>query len=140
MALSLVAGLAALAWLTGSDPAQSSAVLPPAQLDDDPPAGPDVTAVAAIAVAAVALALQLFVVHRFRHTAHRAALTATASLAIVVCAALLVTGHQAQRMRSTRHESLDTLLLRDRPAAVSYDPGHATVQIEPRRIPDRAEP
>ncbi|MEU8820361.1 hypothetical protein AB0C26_38110, partial [Actinoplanes sp. NPDC048796] len=33
-----------------------------------------------------------------------------------------MTGHQALRMRSPRHESLDSLLLRGQAAAVSYEP------------------
>jgi hypothetical protein len=155
VAFSLVAGLAGLAWIAGSDPGPAAAtVLPPARVDvpglaagardlpglvagarDLPWTTPasaeeasgslDLTTVAAVAVAAVALGLQLFVVHRFRGSAHRAGLTVTASLAILVCGVLLVTGHQPQRMRSPRHESLDALLLRDRPVPVSYEPHSA---------------
>ena len=53
-----------------------------------------------------------------RRTGNRAVLVGGAALAILICAALLLTGHQPQRMRSPKHESLETLLLRDRAAAV----------------------
>ena len=64
---------------------------------------------AALAAAAV-LVLQLVMMALIRRTGNRAVL--------VGGAALLLTGHQPQRMRSPKHESLETLLLRDRAAAV----------------------
>ena len=74
-----------------------------------------------LGVGAVVLALQLFLLHRFRRTSNRVVLSVTASIAILICAALLATGDHALRMRSPRHESLDAVLLRDRPAAVSTE-------------------
>jgi hypothetical protein len=78
-----------------------------------------------LGVGAVVLALQLFSVN---HTGNRAVRRATASIAILICTALLVSGHYAQRMRSPKHESLDTMLLRDRPAAVSIEPSADPLQ------------
>ncbi|MEU8242895.1 hypothetical protein AB0C07_31955 [Actinoplanes missouriensis] len=43
------------------------------------------------------------------------------TVAVFICTVLLVTGHQAQRSRSAKHESLDSLLLRDRACAVRVD-------------------
>ena len=86
--------------------------------------------IAVLGIGAVALVLQLFVIARCRRTTHRAAAAATASLAILLCAALLATGHQPPRMRAARHEAFDSALLRDRPAAVSYETPHILMNIE----------
>ncbi|GAA2515480.1 hypothetical protein Ahu01nite_080790 [Winogradskya humida] len=56
-----------------------------------------------------------------RRTAHRALLVATAAMAAGICTALLISGHQAQRMRSAKPETLDGMLMRDLPAAVSCE-------------------
>lgn len=77
-----------------------------------------------LGVGAVVVLLQLCLVHRCRRTTRRGVATATASLGILICVALLETGHQAQRARPARHESLEALLLHDRPAAVALGSLH----------------
>ncbi|MET0423956.1 MAG: hypothetical protein ABW046_08785 [Actinoplanes sp.] len=44
---------------------------------------------------------------------------ATTAIAVGVCLAVLATGHQPQRARSPKHESLEGLLLRNRPVAAA---------------------
>ncbi|MCO8270521.1 hypothetical protein M1L60_07915 [Actinoplanes sp. TRM 88003] len=73
-----------------------------------------------LGIGAVVVALQLYLVRRSDRTGPGAA--ATACLGILICLVLLETGHQAQRARPARHESLESLLLHDRAAAVSYEP------------------
>jgi hypothetical protein len=75
-----------------------------------------------LGIGAVVVVLQLYLVNRCRRTRRRGVATATASLGILVCVALLETGHQAQRTRQARHESLEAALLHDRAVAVSYEP------------------
>jgi hypothetical protein len=81
----------------------------------------DLDQLIALGVGGVALALQLFLGHRSRHFASRPARLAGATAAVMICIVLLAIGHQAPRTRSPRHESLEGLLLRDRPVAVSYE-------------------
>ncbi|WP_179855565.1 hypothetical protein [Paractinoplanes atraurantiacus] len=119
----VLAGLAVLSWETHDTPVPTST---------ETAAAPHLTT---LGVGALVLALHLFLLHRCRHTTNRAVLTATATLAVLICTALLVTGHQAQRMRSPKHESLDSLLLRGRPAAVSYEPASAHVVPSPHNTP-----
>ncbi|XVV16550.1 hypothetical protein ACQP2X_19930 [Actinoplanes sp. CA-131856] len=116
----LLTGLAVLSWeMHGtpvSTPASTVAAIPASHAP-----------LSTLGAGAFVLALHLVLLHCFRHTTSHAILTATAALAVLICTALLVTGHQAQRMRSPRHESLDSLLLRDRAAVVSYEPSSAHI-------------
>lgn len=90
---------------------------------------------ATLGLGAAALVLQLFLAHRFRRPADRAMLAGVASIAILICVLLLESGHQAQRMRSPKHESFEARLLRDGPAAVQYEP--RTDLVEGRRALSR---
>ncbi|AGL16226.1 hypothetical protein [Actinoplanes sp. N902-109] len=73
----------------------------------------------AAVAAALVLVLQLVLANRFRRAVNRVVLIGAASFAIMICAVLLLSGHQPQRMRAAKHESFEALSLRDRPAAVS---------------------
>ncbi|GIF22996.1 hypothetical protein BJ973_000645 [Actinoplanes tereljensis] len=69
-------------------------------------------------VGAVVLVVQLLLSRRGCRRINRPLRVASAAAAVLVCVEILATGHQAPRTRSPRHESLEGLLLRDRPAAV----------------------
>ncbi|GAA1658719.1 hypothetical protein [Actinoplanes couchii] len=87
--------------------------------DDDPGAStwPEVLAIAVVSLK-ILLLLQTLVVYRCRGSVGRPVSTAAASLAIVVCAILLASGHQAQRMRTSQNLPGEAAPVRDRPAAV----------------------
>ena len=76
-----------------------------------------------LGIGAVVVVLQLALARRGpRRTEHRAVGVAVAAGGVLICTALLLTGHLAQRMRSPRHESFEAVSLRDLPAAVRYEP------------------
>ena len=88
---------------------------------DDETAGPGWPSILVMTVLGlkVLFLLQLLVVYRCRRRSPRPAVTAIASVAVFICAVLLTTGHQAQRVRSAKTAEAEALLPRDRPAAVA---------------------
>ncbi|MBB2949060.1 hypothetical protein FB565_008865 [Actinoplanes lutulentus] len=71
-----------------------------------------------LVIGAAVLVAHLLLLHRSRRHPAGSLLTLTASVAVCMCTALLLTGHQAQRMRTPKQESLPA---GDRAVAVSYE-------------------
>lgn len=139
--VTVLAGITILAWLAYDPSVPAPSPTAPARLE--PRSHPHLTV---LGIGAVVLVLQLFLMHRFRRTRNRVVLTTAASIAILICTVLLATGHPAQRVRASKHDCLDAVMLRNCSSVVrvaaterATSLGQA-VEVSPRRYRDQFHP
>ena len=92
-----------------------------------------------LGIGAAVIVLQLYLSRRLARPTCRPLRLAAAFGAILICTALLLTGHQAQRTRPAKPDTLDALLLRNLPpAATGVPPASLPSQPTPGRSDDHA--